>query len=97
MTDTDRKVFSRAFRSYWDHENQWRIDGDMAKWSLWHRPLFDLTCSDKTWTWDTKEQKAFECLKMVVTTAPVLVLPQDSEPFCIKADSSDFASGVVLS
>jgi len=34
---------------------------------------------------------------MVVTTAPVLVLPQDSEPFCIKADSSDFASGVVLS
>jgi len=34
---------------------------------------------------------------MVVTTAPVLVSPQDSEPFCIKADSLDFASGVVLS
>jgi len=34
---------------------------------------------------------------MVVTTALVLVSPQDSEPFCIEADSSDFASGAVLS
>jgi len=34
---------------------------------------------------------------MAVTTALVLVLPQDSEPFYIEADSSDFASGAVLS
>jgi len=61
------------------------------------RPLFDLTHSDKAWNWDTKEQDAFECLKAVVTTAPVLVSPQDSEPFRIEADSSDFASGAVLS
>jgi len=32
-----------------------------------------------------------------VTTAPILALPQDSEPFHIKADSSDFTSGAVLS
>jgi len=32
-----------------------------------------------------------------VTTAPVLVSPQDSEPFHIEADSSNFASGAVLS
>jgi len=61
------------------------------------RPLFDLTRSDKAWNWDTKEQEAFECLKTAVTTAPVLVSPQDSEPFRIKADSSDFASGAILS
>jgi len=61
------------------------------------RPLFDLTRSDKAWNWDTKEQDAFECLKAAVTTAPVLVSPQDSEPFRIEADSSDFASGAVLS
>jgi len=61
------------------------------------RPLFDLTRSDEAWNWDTKEQEAFECLKTVVTTAPVLVSPQDSEPFRIEADSSDFASGAVLS
>jgi len=39
------------------------------------RPLFDLTHSDKVWNWDTKEQKAFECLKIAVTTAPILVSP----------------------
>jgi len=61
------------------------------------RPLFDLTCSDKAWNWDTKEQEAFKHLKTAVTTTPVLVSPQDLEPFCIEADSSDFASGAVLS
>ena len=34
---------------------------------------------------------------MVVTTALVLVSPQDLEPFHIKADSLDFASKAVLS
>jgi len=34
---------------------------------------------------------------MAVTTAPVLASPQDLEPFHIEADSSDFASGAVLS
>jgi len=61
------------------------------------RPLFDLTHSNKAWNWDTKEQDAFKHLKMAVTTAPVLVLPQDLEPFRIEADSSNFASGAVLS
>jgi len=36
------------------------------------RPLFDLTRSDHAWNWGTKEQEAFERLKMVVTTAPIL-------------------------
>jgi len=34
---------------------------------------------------------------MAVTTAPILASPQDSAPFHIKADSSDFASRAVLS
>jgi len=34
---------------------------------------------------------------MAVTSASVLILPQDSELFRIEADSSDFASGAVLS
>jgi len=61
------------------------------------RPLFNLTCSNKAWNWNAKEQEAFECLKMAVTTTLVLVLPQDSVLFCIEADSSDFTSGAVLS
>jgi len=40
---------------------------------------------------------AFEDLKMAVTTTPVLMSPQDLEPFWIKVDSSDFVTGAVLS
>jgi len=47
--------------------------------------------------WSGKEQAAFEDLKIAVTTAPVLVSPQESDPFRIEADSSDFATGAVLS
>ena len=60
------------------------------------RPLFDLTHSDQAWNWDAKEQEVFEGLKMAVTTALVLVSPQDLEPFRIEANSSDFASGAEL-
>jgi len=34
---------------------------------------------------------------MAVITAPVLVSPQDSKPFRIKANSFDSASGTILS
>jgi len=62
-----------------------------------HQPLFDLICSKQVWTWSGKEQTAFEDLKIVVTTAPVLMSPQDSEPFWVEADSLDFTTEAVLS
>jgi len=61
------------------------------------RPLFDLTRSEQVWMWSGKEQAAFEDLKTAVTTAPALVSPQESDPFQIEVDSSDFATGAVLS
>ena len=39
----------------------------------------------------------FEDLKTAVTTAPVLVSPQELDPFRIEADSLDFATRAVLS
>jgi len=47
--------------------------------------------------WSRKEQAAFEDLKTAMTTALVLVSPQELNPFQIKADSLDFATGTVLS
>jgi len=61
------------------------------------RLLFDLTCSKQVWTWSGKEQMAFEDLKTAVTTALVLMSPQELDPFRIEADSSDFATRAVLS
>jgi hypothetical protein len=61
------------------------------------RPLFDLTRKDQKWQWTTSEASAFRKLKELVTSAPVLITPADDQPFRIEADSSDFATGAVLS
>jgi len=61
------------------------------------RPLFDLTRNDCAWRWKASEQSAFDKLKGSVTSAPVLISPDSTKPFCIEADSSDFATGTVLS
>jgi len=53
--------------------------------------------SEQVWIWNEREQVAFEDLKTVVTTALVLMSPQDLEPFWIEVDSSDFTTGAVLS
>ena len=61
------------------------------------QPLFDLTKKDKKWRWGADEQSAFNGLKCSVTSAPVLISPDPTKPFRIEADSSDFATGAVLS
>jgi hypothetical protein len=61
------------------------------------RPLFDLTQNDQKWKWDTSEATAFRKLKESITSAPVLTTPADNCPFRVEADSSDFATGAVLS
>ena len=61
------------------------------------RPLFNLTKNDVKWLWSQEEQLAFDTLKGLVTSAPILTSPDNSRPFRIEADSSDFATGAVLS
>jgi transposase InsO family protein len=61
------------------------------------RPLFDLTKNDVKWHWTSKEQSAFNSLKSAITSTPILTSPDNSCPFRIEADSSDFATGAVLS
>jgi hypothetical protein len=61
------------------------------------RPLFNLTRNNQKWKWDTPEATAFRKLKEAITSAPMLTTPTDNHPFHIEADSSDFATGAVLS
>ncbi|GLB45293.1 putative retrotransposable element tf2 155 kda protein type 1-like [Lyophyllum shimeji] len=61
------------------------------------RPLFDLTAKDAAWTWGSGQQDAFDSLKRAITFKPVLIFPDDDRPFRVEADSSDFATGAVLS
>lgn len=46
--------------------------------------------------WDERCQQGFDVLKLCIMSAPVLTLPNDEQPFRVKADTSDFATGGVL-
>jgi hypothetical protein len=60
------------------------------------QPLFVLT-GKKDFKWGEDQTEAFQELKNRITRAPVLTLADDSKPFRVEADSSDVATGAVLS
>ncbi len=60
------------------------------------RPLNQLTHKDIEWTWETKEQQAFDDLQWRVTAEPVLKQPELDKPFELEVDASRFAVGTVL-
>jgi hypothetical protein len=59
--------------------------------------LFDLTMKDIRFIWGLPQKDSFMKLKELVTSAPVLVLPNDNLPFRLEADGSGIATGAVLS
>ena len=59
--------------------------------------MHDLTKKDAPWKWGEAENGAFEKLKKSFTEAPVLALADNNAPLRVEADSSDFATGAVLS
>ncbi len=60
------------------------------------RPLNQLTCKDVEWTWNTKEQQAFDNLRRQVMAEPVLKQLELDKPFKLEVDTSGFAVGAVL-
>ena len=61
------------------------------------KPLTNLTKKDQPWVWGEDQQKAFEVLKNAFTSAPILRILDDVNPFQLSTDASDFAVGAVLS
>ena len=59
-------------------------------------PLFNLTKKDTKWQWTSTEQAAFDRLNELVTTAPVVMLPSNTAPYRLEADSSDFTTSAAL-
>ena len=60
-------------------------------------PLYALTYKTQRWVWGSPKQKAFDALKMAVTSAPVLTFPSQSSHFHLECDASNFVTRVVLS
>ena len=61
------------------------------------RPLTALVKKGVPWSWGVAQQSAFDELKARFTSAPVLAMPDLSQPFVLECDASDFATGAVLS
>ena len=58
---------------------------------------FDLTKAGSAFKWTSEEKSAFDMLQDRITSAPILMLLDNSRPYCIEADSLDFSTRAVLS
>jgi len=61
------------------------------------RPINVLTRKDVKWVWGESQQKAFDELKEVFTTKPVLAAPDLDKEFRVEADASNYSTREVLS
>jgi len=60
-------------------------------------PLHVLVRKEQKWKWEGKQEEAFERLKVVFTTEPVLAIPDIDREMKVEADALDYATGGVLS
>ena len=68
----------------------------MRGFSEMARPLTALTRAGVDWEWSTAQHQAFNRLKLALTTAPVLKLPDFGKQFVVTTDASDAAVGAIL-
>jgi len=59
-------------------------------------PLHVLVRKEQKWKWEGEQEKAFERLKMVFTTEPILAIPDINREMRVEVDASDYATGGVL-
>ena len=60
------------------------------------KPLNELTRKDVPFTWEDKHETAFNTLRDLVTSEPVLWQPQPDKPFEVEVDALGFTLGGML-
>ena len=68
----------------------------MRGFSEMARPLTMMTRAGVEWDWSTAQHQAFNRLKLALTTAPDLKLPDFERQFVVTTDASDAAVGAIL-
>src|SRR5258705_4029711 len=61
------------------------------------KPMNTLLQKDVKWLWGDEQKRAFEQLKTVICSTPILVFPDPDRAYLVEADSSGYATGAVLS
>ena len=61
------------------------------------KPLHQLTKKGEVWKWVEDEWKAFEELKWLITSTPILIQPNQDTQFRLETDASGYTTGAVLS
>lgn len=64
-------------------------------YALLCQPIYEVLKKD-SFKWGPEQEQAFNKLKIVMTTPPVLALPDFTIPFTIEADASGFVLGAML-
>lgn len=59
-------------------------------------PITETLSSKKKFTWTPEAQTAFEKIKLLLSSSPVLINPDFSKKFYLHCDASDFGIGAVL-
>ena len=59
-------------------------------------PLNLLTRKNEPWNWTPLQQTAFDGLKCIFSSAPILQIPNVSRPFSIMMDTSLLIAGEIL-
>ncbi|GMF34098.1 unnamed protein product [Phytophthora fragariaefolia] len=57
------------------------------------KPLSDLLKKDTDWRWEHEHQETFDSIKASLQRVPILALPDESKPFSVVCDASDYAIG----
>ena len=60
------------------------------------KPLSNLLCVDRPFNFDKKYNQVFQTLRDVLTSAPILITPDWSQPFKLTCDASNVALGAML-
>ncbi|UYV76084.1 K02A2.6-like, partial [Cordylochernes scorpioides] len=94
LRDMPRPKNIRAVRSLLGMVNYYRRFVPNAGEVL--APLSNLLKKGHKFFWGTAEQAAFEIIKKVLTSEPVLVHPVPSKPFILNTDASGIAVGACL-
>ncbi|KAL4103382.1 hypothetical protein QTP88_018759 [Uroleucon formosanum] len=69
----------------------------IKSYSLISKPMTNLLRKDVTFNWDTSCQEAFDKLKNILCSEPILQYPDFTKPFIVTTDASGKALGAILS